>query len=86
VLFVWNINNPVAGDAMRSRCALVMRGVSIPFVVLFTSSNADALGVVVPAPALPVAGKVLVCAFNFIHANANMITIVQISFFILFLI
>jgi hypothetical protein len=40
-----------------------MRGISKPFVVDLISNMEDALGVVVPIPALPVAGNVFwVCA------------------------
>ncbi len=42
---------------MALRCAAVMRGISNPFEVLTISSNAEALGVIVPMPALPMPGK-----------------------------
>ena len=46
--------NPVAGNTIASRCAVVKRGGKKPLVVLFTSNLADASGfVVVPIPILP---------------------------------
>ena len=45
------------------RCVRVIRGISIPCVVLFISRMEDAFGVVVPMPALPVAGNVFVCEY-----------------------
>jgi hypothetical protein len=47
---------------MASRWVFVIRGISNPFEVDFISSKEDALGVVVPIPAAPVAGKIFVCA------------------------
>jgi hypothetical protein len=41
---------PVAGLAMAFRCAVFILGGSNPFVVLLTSSCAEAAGVVVPIP------------------------------------
>jgi hypothetical protein len=61
------MSNPVAGDAMALRCASVIRGISKPLFDPFTSSNADASGVVVPIPALPEEGKVF-CALLFYSA------------------
>ena len=52
----------MAGDAIKSRCVFVIRGIKIPFVVDVISSNEDASGVSVPMPALPVDGNVFVCA------------------------
>ena len=69
---------------MASRCVLVMRGTSIPFVVLVISSREDALGVVVPMPALPVAGKVLVCAVALPEHIMMIAAMSLIFFFILF--
>ena len=46
---------------MAFRCKTVIRGISMPFVVDLISNNDDAPGVVVPIPALPVAGKMF-CA------------------------
>ena len=46
---------------MASRCVLVIRGMSNPFVVDLISSREEASGVRVPMPAEPVEGKVLVC-------------------------
>ena len=43
---------------MALRCACVIRGIKIPFVVEVTSSNEDASGVSVPMPAAPVAGNI----------------------------
>jgi hypothetical protein len=47
---VQKISNPVAGLPMAPRCAAVIRGTSIPFVVLVTSSMDDDVGVAVPIP------------------------------------
>jgi hypothetical protein len=47
---------------MALRCVAVIRGISRPFVVLTISSIAEALGDVVPMPALPVAGNMF-CAW-----------------------
>jgi hypothetical protein len=48
---LWNkINNPVAGDAIKSRCAEVILGGKNPFSVLVTSSCAEGAGVFVPIP------------------------------------
>ena len=41
---------PLAGLLIASRCAVVMRGNSIPWVVLTTSKAALALGLLVPMP------------------------------------
>jgi len=53
----------VPGATILLRCVTVIRGISIPCVVLFISRMEDALGVVVPIPALPVAGNVFVCEY-----------------------
>ena len=63
---VWKINKPVAGDAIASRCAFVIRGANNPCEVLVMSNNAEAVGVVVPSPALPVNGYVLVWALTIV--------------------
>lgn len=42
--------NPATGDAIATRCAVVILGIRIPFVVLLMSSCADASGVDVPMP------------------------------------
>ena len=52
----------MAGDTIASRCVLVILDINKPFVVEFISSSEDAFGVIVPMPALPVAGNVFVCA------------------------
>ena len=52
---------------MALRCGCVIRGMSIPCVVDFISRSEDAFGVVVPMPALPVEGNVLVCALPVAH-------------------
>jgi hypothetical protein len=41
---------PLAGLTIALRCAVVIRGKSMPWLVLTTSSAALALGVVVPMP------------------------------------
>jgi hypothetical protein len=46
-----------------------MRGIRIPFVVDFISSKDDEFGVVVPMPAAPVDGNVLVCRNVFFEMN-----------------
>ena len=51
------MSKPVAGVAIALRCIKVIRGISIPFVVDFISSNDEAFGDVVPMPAAPVDGK-----------------------------
>ena len=51
---------------MASRCAFVIRGAKSPCVVDCNSITALLTGVVVPTPALPDAGKILVCADNFV--------------------
>ena len=56
------MSNPVAGVAMPSRWFLVILGIKIPFEVDFISSKEEASGVTVPMPALPVDGKMFVCA------------------------
>lgn len=53
---------------MALRWVSVMRGISNPFEVLTISSNAEALGDVVPMPALPVAGKMF-CAVATVVIN-----------------
>ena len=52
----------MTGDAIESRFTLVIRGISKPLLVDFISNNEEAWGIVVPIPAAPVEGKVLVCA------------------------
>ena len=73
------MSRPVAGVAIASRCVLVIRGVSIPFVVLLISSADEEAGAVVPMPALPVTGNVF-CALEInessrIHPMATKIVI-----------
>ena len=58
------MSNPVAGDAIASRCVFVSREINIPFDVEFISSKEDVFGDVVPIPAAPLDGKVF-WAFNF---------------------
>lgn len=58
------MSKPVAGVAIASRCALVIRGANKPCEVLLISNAAEATGVSVPIPALPVPGKVLVWALS----------------------
>jgi hypothetical protein len=50
LVVVLKIIKPVAGLAMASRCAVVIRGGKKPLVVLFRSNTADPAGVVVPIP------------------------------------
>ena len=52
---------------------MVMRGIRIPLVVDFISNNDEALGDVVPIPALPVAGNVFVCAVATIETAIKII-------------
>ena len=59
------MSKPVAGAAIASRCAFVIRGASNPCEVDCISTIALETGVVVPIPALPDAGKIFVCADNF---------------------
>ena len=67
------------------RCAYVIRGISIPCEVDFISRIADALGVVVPMPALPVDGKTFVCAERLMLIMRNVMKQkMQTSVFIIF--
>jgi hypothetical protein len=50
---------------------LVIREISNPCVEEFNSSKADALGAVVPIPALPVAGKIFVCESEISEEKTN---------------
>ena len=50
---------------MALRCVSVIRGISNPFVVDLISNNDDEFGVVVPIPAAPLEGNILVCAVEF---------------------
>ena len=59
---VLNTSSPLAGVAMALRCAVLIRGGSIPRVVLCTSSSAEGLGVVLPR---------VVCAANGAAAKAK---------------
>ena len=66
---------PLAGLVMASRWVLVMRGKSIPWLVLESSNAAFALGVVVPIP---------ICAM-LVNEQAITTRVIIILFFILFL-
>ena len=44
------MTKPIAGEAMASRCKVVMRGGRKPWAVLAISTFADAFGDVVPIP------------------------------------
>ena len=59
------MSKPFAGNAMALRCVCVMRGISKPFVVDLISNNDELLGVIVPMPAAPLEGNLLVCAVEF---------------------
>jgi hypothetical protein len=54
-----------------------MRGKSTPLAVEVTSSSDDPLGVVVPIPAAPVVGKVLVCAWAKCEVKMQSISALQ---------
>ena len=47
------------------RCVSVIRGISNPFAVDLISNNDDEFGVVVPIPAAPLEGNILVWAVKF---------------------
>jgi hypothetical protein len=65
---------PFAGLTIASRCAVVMRGKSIPWLVLTTSKAALALGLLVPIPT---------CAILTSEQNITKMSVV-ILFFILY--
>ena len=67
---------------MASRWTCVMRGISKPLVVLIISIKDDALGVVVPIPALPFAGNIF-CALSFGISKEKKKLSVKITVFIL---
>ncbi|MBL0357718.1 MAG: hypothetical protein IPP72_12915 [Chitinophagaceae bacterium] len=50
---------PTAGELIRSRWAVVIRGGNNPLLVELTSSTADALGVLVPTPTCAFAATVI---------------------------
>src|ERR1043165_8146161 len=58
-----------------------MRGINSPLVVDLISRSDEAFGVVVPIPALPVDGKVFVCAIEWLVMVIRMIPIKMLSNF-----
>jgi hypothetical protein len=73
--------SPFAGLTIASRFDFVILGINNPFVVDFISSKAEASGVVVPIPALPVEGNVLVCALVLLQMMQKMNEQMQVRIF-----
>src|SRR5882672_2119670 len=69
------------GETIALRCTCVIRGISNPFVVLVISIKEDALGVLVPIPALPLAGNIF-CALSCTRNKQRKMLSVKITFFI----